>query len=168
MAERSSRETVSAGAKPVVIRPARATEEDVLSALAQRSKAHWGYSAELMERFRSALTVTTEQCRSGRLFVAEVEGSPAGFAAWNPDGDAAELCDLWIDPDWMGVGVGRLLFDRIAATCRAAAFDRLWCEADPHAVGFYERMGGRQTGSVESGSMPGRLLPRMEFDLRSG
>lgn len=149
------------------LRLARQEDASVLTTLAQRSKAHWGYPPDLMEQFRAALTVSPAACTSGRMVVAEVGTTPIGFAAWLPGDASAELCDLWIDPDWMGQGAGRLLFDWVARACQDAGFDRLWCEADPHAVGFYERMGGHRTGEVESSSVTGRFLPRMEFALVS-
>lgn len=36
---------------------------------------------------------------------------------------------------------------------------------DPFAVAFYEAMGMRITGESPSGSIPGRMLPRMERRL---
>ena len=39
-------------------------------------------------------------------------------------------------------------------------------DADPHAVGFYEHMGAKVIGEAPSGSIPGRMLPRMEDDDR--
>ena len=39
-------------------------------------------------------------------------------------------------------------------------------DSDPHAVGFYEKMGLKVKGWSPSGSIPGRLLPRMEKYLR--
>ena len=39
--------------------------------------------------------------------------------------------------------------------------------SDPNAVGFYERRGARQVGSIAS-SIPGRDLPLMELHVRRG
>ncbi len=40
-------------------------------------------------------------------------------------------------------------------------------QSDPHAEGFYLRLGARRTGEAPSQSIPGRLLPMLEFDLRT-
>ena len=39
-------------------------------------------------------------------------------------------------------------------------------QADPGAVGFYERMGAERTGQAPSASIPGRVLPVLAFSLR--
>ena len=42
----------------LAIRRARAGEGDVLTALARRAKAHWGYSPELLARFADDLVLS--------------------------------------------------------------------------------------------------------------
>ena len=46
----------------------------------------------------------------------------------------------------MGTGVGRALFDHAMKTAAAAGAAAVKIEADPHAEGFYERMGARRIG----------------------
>ena len=38
-------------------------------------------------------------------------------------------------------------------------------DADPNSVGFYQRMGMEIVGESPSGSIPGRMLPRMRKAL---
>jgi hypothetical protein len=38
-------------------------------------------------------------------------------------------------------------------------------ESDPHAEGFYLRMGALRVGEVESTVKPGRFLPKMKYLL---
>jgi hypothetical protein len=38
-------------------------------------------------------------------------------------------------------------------------------EADPDAVGFYRRLGAVDYGTAPSGSIPGRLIPRLKLRL---
>jgi len=42
---------------------------------------------------------------------------------------------------------------------------RVVLDADPGAEPFYARFGARRTGEVPSGSIEGRMLPRMAFVL---
>lgn len=44
--------------------------------------------------------------------------------------------------------------------------DELIIEADPDAAPFYKRMGAEDAGLVQSGSITGRLLPKLIKDLR--
>jgi len=76
------------------------------------------------------------------VYVAESQGEPIGWAALVPRGEVGWLEDLWIEPDWIGRGIGRLLFEHVADRARQLGAQRLEWEAEPNALGFYERMGG--------------------------
>lgn len=141
------------------LRPGRPEEAAGLSALAFRAKAHWGYDAAFMEACREELTVTPDDFTARRVVVAEIDGRPAGFAILDTAGRHAEMVDLWVDPQCMGAGVGRALWEDAAASARQTGHAELRVEADPHAVGFYEAMGARRVGEAPSGSVPGRMLP---------
>ena len=54
------------------IRPASAGEAAALSALALRSKAHWGYDAAFLDACRAELTLRDDELASRRTLVAEV------------------------------------------------------------------------------------------------
>ena len=56
----------------------------------------------------------------------------------------------------MGQGVGRALWDAAVAVARTLPFDELRLAADPNAEAFYERMGARRIGEVESEVVNGR------------
>jgi GNAT superfamily N-acetyltransferase len=74
------------------------------------------------------------------------------------------LEDLWVEPQWIGKGLGALLFRHAAARARERGCMRLEWEAEPYAVGFYERMGARYVRDSEATSW-GRILPVMGLDL---
>lgn len=71
---------------------------------------------------------------------------------------AGELGNLWVRPDRIGTGLGRLLWQDTTATAAAAGFERLDIGAAPNAEGFSRRMGAELVGRTPSGSIPGRLL----------
>ncbi|HEV2780140.1 MAG TPA: GNAT family N-acetyltransferase [Actinophytocola sp.] len=149
----------------VVLRAARADEAGVLSELALRSKAHWGYDAEFLAACRAELTLSPAEVAAGRVVVAEVDGTVAGFYTVDgapPDG---ELGNLWVDPRAIGTGLGRRLWRHAVGTARAAGFTALRIEADPHAEGFYLAMGARRVGQSRSASIPGRRLPLLRFTV---
>lgn len=146
-----------------VLRAARPGEEAALTELALRSKGHWGYSAEFLDACRPELTVRPEQLAD--ILVAEVDGVVAGFRLLTVDGPRGELDALFVDPPFIGSGVGRMLLTEALATARARGVDILSLDADPDAEPFYALFGARTVARVPSGSIPGRTLPRMEFDL---
>ena len=75
----------------------------------------------------------------------------------------AELADLFVDPTAIGRGLGATLLADAVDRARALGVSRLVIDADPHAAGFYVRMGARRVGSVASSSVAGRELPRFEL-----
>jgi GNAT superfamily N-acetyltransferase len=150
------------------IRPARMHEAETLTALCLRAKAHWGYDEAFMARVRVELTITPERIARGRVLVAEDgRGLLLGMGAYEPLGEPGivNLELLFIAPPAMGTGVGRALFGAIAAAAAREGASGLRIEADPHAAGFYERLGALRTGDVPSASLPGRTLPLFEYAL---
>ena len=149
------------------IRPARPEEAAALSALCLRSKAHWGYDAEFMRMSAAALTISPELIDTGRVLVAEREGVLLGMASLAPlKDDVWDLLHMFIDPAAIGNGVGRVLFGAITDMARALGDTMLSIQADPNAAAFYERMGARRAGEAPSESIPGRMLPMLEYALR--
>lgn len=113
------------------------------------------------------LVFTGEGIADGRTLVA-VAGSPGedrvvGFAtvAAGQD-DAAELDDLFVDPEWRRRGVARHLVRQVLKTARDAGNRRLLVTGNPHALAFYLAVGFVQTGRVSTTLGTGL---RMSLDL---
>jgi len=148
----------------VRIRRAKADDAPALTALAIRSKRHWGYADSLMELWREELTITPEAIARTSILLAEQGARIVGMVGVNLNGATAELEDLWIDPDCMGRGLGRQLFYEGLGLARAAQARTLSVISDPNAEGFYLRMGARRVDLVPS-HPDGRQLPRLELSL---
>lgn len=146
------------------IRRARPDEADVLSALARRAKAYWGYHAEFMDRVAAAMTLAPADVEADQVWVLEDGPDMVGFHRVLL-GDPAEVEDLWVEPDAMGNGHGRCLFEHALGVARATGASALELDADPNAVGFYERMGMERIGETPSTLVQGRSLPRMRIAL---
>ena len=148
------------------IRRARSDEADALTALALRAKVRWGYDAEFMELVRDVMSLSSTDVATEEVWALEDgAGRVVGFHRVLA-GDPAEVEDLWVEPDAMGSGHGRRLFEHAAAIARSAGASALELDADPNAQGFYERMGMRRIGETASSTFPGRSLPRMRIELR--
>ena len=149
----------------LTLRSARADEAEVLTELVMRSKAHWGYSDEFMERCRAELAIHAEQMAPSRMTVAEVEGRAVAVATLEGEPPEAELGSLFVDPDMIGKGVGRRLLQHMVEMARGIGARTMVLDADPNAEPFYEAMGFARAGVVPSGSIPGRTLNRYALDL---
>lgn len=152
--------------RELVIRRARPGEADVLSALAMRSKAYWGYDDAFLEACREALTITEKYISDNPVYVIEKQAIVTGFCSLVVHGDSAELDNLFIDPLFIGRGCGRLLWDKAVEMSKEMGIRVLTIDADPFAEGFYKRIGAVKVGDSESTVVPGRMLPRMEMVIK--
>ncbi|MEE1941706.1 GNAT family N-acetyltransferase [Streptomyces sp. TRM 70361] len=150
----------------VRIRPARAAEAAALTDLALRSKAHWGYDAAFLDACRDELTVAADEVVRRRATVADRDGRVLGFTTLEGEPPVGVLGMMFVEPRAIGQGIGRLLFRHTVTAARELGFARLTIDADPHAEPFYRAMGAVRTGDVPSGSIAGRLLPRLVLTVR--
>lgn len=160
------------------IRPAQSSEAAALSAIALRSKAYWGYSRDFMDRCREELSYSGNQLASdGYSFqVFEAAEGIRGFYAieWQQptigqtsvgEAHACELEALFVDPPYIGHGIGKALMDHAKSSARERGIHRIIIQGDPNAAKFYCIAGGVHTGDRESGSIAGRSLPVFEIAL---
>jgi GNAT superfamily N-acetyltransferase len=107
------------------------------------------------------LILGPEGLAEGRMYVAEEDGSVAGFATWAAQaGGTIELEDLFVDPDWRRRGIATALVSHIVDVLRARGVRCLEVTANPHAEGFYSAAGFVDCGVAETvfGAMPRKRL----------
>lgn len=147
------------------IRPARPEEAAALSALCFRSKAYWGYDEAFMEACRDELTLHPDDVQRRRTTVAEHDGRIVGVYTLDREPPVAEIGLFFVSTGEIGTGVGRRLWEHLVARARQLGFDAISIEADPNAEEFYLRMGAVRVGEAPSGSIAGRTLPLLRYDL---
>ncbi|NUK01092.1 GNAT family N-acetyltransferase [Streptomyces lunaelactis] len=150
----------------VLIRPARATEAEILSALALRSKAHWGYDAEFLDACKDELTVGAGEVARRRATVADRDGHILGFTTLEEEPPTGVLGMMFVEPQAIGQGIGRLLFEHTIAAGRELGFVQITIDADPNAEPFYRAMGAVRIGNVPSGSIAYRVLPQLVITIQ--
>jgi len=148
------------------IRRALPEEADRLSDIALSAKRHWGYPERWIEIWRPQLTFSPEYFEENESWAAEVDNQPIAFYTLQDKDKNAWIEDLWVLPEYMGQGVGKRLFLHALSRSRELGYRILQLEADPNAVGFYEKMGMHKIGERHS-EVEGqpRILPIMELDL---
>jgi GNAT superfamily N-acetyltransferase len=156
---------VTQAQKSVVrIRAARPDEGERLRKIAIASKAHWGYDLDFVRRWAAGGDFSADGLRGKDVQVAEVDGRLVAWAALIARGDVIWLDDLWVEPGWIGKGVGSRLFGWAVERGRSLGGARLEWQAEPNSVGFYEKLGGRYLRDGEPTSW-GRVLPVMGLEL---
>ncbi len=150
----------------IKLREPREDELPALSALCLRSKAVWGYDDAFMAACVEELTLHPDELSTTRLQLAEDEQGCIGIVQVAMDDEAtASLEAMFVEPGRMGGGAGRLLFQWATGQARTLGARTMMIEADPEAAPFYRHMGAVNVGQAPSGSIPGRMLPLLRFDL---
>jgi GNAT superfamily N-acetyltransferase len=127
----------------------------------------WGYDDDFMEACRRELSIEHCDLRSTSIAIAEQDGRLVGVAQIKVTGCEADLLKLFVEPTVLRSGIGRALFAWATDWATTLGADRLLIEADPDAAPFYRRMDAQDVGLAPSGSIPGRMLPKLVKDLRS-
>jgi GNAT superfamily N-acetyltransferase len=122
-------------------------DAEALTEIAIAAKGHWDYPAHWMARWRSVLTVTPAFIAAHETYAARSGDRIIGFCALRRDGDDLHLEDLFVLPGEMGRGVGSALFRHAQGRARELGFAFFEVQSDPHAAGFYERMGAERIGT---------------------
>lgn len=152
----------------IAIVPAEPEQAGILTEITIAAKRHWKYPERWIQFWLPALTITPEYILENETWVANGDGKPAGYYSFKQADMELWLDNLWVLPEYMGRGIGSRLFQHAVRRCRVREFPTLKIEADPNAVGFYERMGARIIGE-HRGEVDGqaRALPVMEIYLLS-
>ena len=137
-----------------------ATRDDLAeaTALCLRSKAHWGYDAEFIAACRDELTLRPAELVTSCVIVATLEERIVGVSQLSTHSDTAELDKLFVEPELIGQGIGRKLFNAAIREAKAKAVVEKTLTADPFAAPIYEKMGFLKVCEEPSGSIPGRML----------
>lgn len=148
--------------KPFTISHAEPNEAPVLTEIALSAKRFWGYPERWMLKWEAELRVHAEDFEDRRYLAARQGEEILGFCSIRC-GIEAELPDLWVRPQYMGQGIGRLLLSQALREARSRGAQVVRLDSDPHAEAFYIRMGfiriGEKVSELE-GTL--RVLPRME------
>ena len=149
-----------------IVRATRANAVQ-LTQIAHSAKSFWGYPSRWIELWRNQLTVSGDYIDTHEVYAAmDAENFILGFYALSSDRSRLTLEHLWVQPSSFGAGVGRALFMHAVDRGRQMGAAMLELESDPHAEGFYQRMGAVTVGEVTY-EMEGQLrsLPLLVMPL---
>ena len=108
------------------------------------------------------------------VLVLEVGGTVAGYATFAPapsraHSGAAEIQELYLKPEYQGIGLGIRLFAAALKRIKSRGYGRVLVRAlaeNERANGFYVRHGGRLIARAEE-SLGGRTLPCFWYEFRA-
>ena len=151
-------------ASAVSIRDARPREAHALELIHRRASDVWEEYREQLSAHPDAIAPPHQAIAEGRVRVAvNASGRRLGFSVVLPvEEGRCELDDLFVEPDCMRRGIGRLLVHDLATRAAAAGAKSVEVIANPNALEFYSRLGFQISGqaSTRFGS-----AARMTLDL---
>ena len=144
---------------PIVsIRHAVTADAGALGEVYRRSSlSNEGDRAALLSH-PEALEFSDLAVKEHRVRVAVVDDRIVGFVTLLPTGQTGELEDLFVDPDWMLHGIGRRLVLDALETAREQGLMQIEVTANPHALGFYEKVGFVTDGMTQTPFGPGHRM----------
>lgn len=137
-----------------------------MTRIALSAKAFWGYPDLWMELWGPQLTFSPEYFEMNESWAAFKDEIPVGFYTLMEKDGKGWIENLWVLPKFIGKGIGKRLFLHAASRSRQKGHLVLQLEADPNALGFYEKMSMHKIGERRS-EIEGkpRVLPIMEIRL---
>jgi GNAT superfamily N-acetyltransferase len=148
------------------VRRAQPHEAEALNEVITRSKSYWGYDPSFVEAYRSFLSLSPEAIEHHPVYCAQVGDTIAGVLHVKKVGRAEiELSHLFVEPVFIGQGIGKLLWQHGVDLARSMGANALVFDADPHARPFYEQMGAVVEGYHVSAVIAELRVPRMRYAL---
>ena len=149
------------------VRRAHSKEARILSDIAYRSKAFWGYDPEYMELAKKELSISEENILNNWIFLIEAENMIRGFYELRKNSkQEAELFWLFVDPTSIGTGYGKTLMKHAIQLAMNNNFNHIKIKSDPNAESFYNGFGAVVVGESLSTVRPNMKLPVMSLHLK--
>ncbi len=133
-----------------------------LNKLIRFSKGHGGYSTEFLDAFMNKWGLTKEYMSENQVAILEENEIKCGIFSFNcGNRGAVELTVFFVNNQLIGKGIGKKLWKAASRYALEKKWEKFELISDPNAEKFYEKMGAKKIGEVES--FPGRFVPLMEF-----
>ena len=142
------------------IKIAELKDKEILNRISIESKMHWNYPLDWIENWKDDLTLKENDFSAQSIFKLELSGSIIGFCAIREHNKNYEITHLWLEPEYIGKGFGKLLLNETIK--KVVKKDKpIIVEADPNAESFYKSQGFETFDKIES-YPKGRFLPVMK------
>ena len=160
----------------IYIRKAAPSDAQILTRISFAAKRVWKYPEEYFSIWKNELTITPEYIEKNMVVAAVIGNAVIGYYSvvhndrdrtfgnvFVEQGDWME--HLFIDPPFIGKGIGRELTDDMKSRCRLGGISELFVFVDPNAEGFYRKIGAQFLRRSQS-NIPNREIPVYVIHLR--
>jgi GNAT superfamily N-acetyltransferase len=144
---------------------ANSNDNEVLTAITKKSKAYWGYSDEQIEIWSESLTVSPAYIETKSVYKLVIDTRTVGYYSFfYEDEYTIKLDNLFILPEYIGKGFGRILMDDFLILVKGTDVSKIILDSEPNAEMFYAKLGFVKVGEIET-SIENRYLPIMELNI---
>lgn len=158
-----------------MIRRADCKEHHILTEISFASKNYWNYPEEFLQIWQEELTITKKYILQNEVVVIENGQSILGYYSLAHLKSALHFSNftieaghwmehLFIQPSFIGKGLGKKLFEHCLKLCRSKNISKLKILADPNAKGFYLKLGCNYIKDCPS-SIEGRTTPYLDYPV---
>lgn len=140
-------------------------DDEILTEITKKSKAHWGYSDEQMEKWSQDLMISKDYIKKSEVYKLSLNDKIIAYYSYlNINENTVKLDNLFVVPEEMRKGYGKLLMNDCINKTKKEKTAKIILEADPNAEKFYEGFGFIKISHIET-SIKNRFLPVMELKL---
>ena len=144
---------------------AEITDDEILTKITKQSKAHWGFSTEILLEWEHLLTISRKYIEENNVTKLVKKGEVIGYYSYfKVDEKTLKLDNLFIQPSYIGTGLGKILMNHFLDQTKNLSLEKIILDAEPNAEDFYKKFGFVTVGQLES-SLKDRFLPIMELKL---
>lgn len=147
------------------IRNAIANEYKILTDIAIKSEAYWGYDSDYMDKFKSIYKVSEEFINNNPTVIIEEDENIIGFYGVLIEKNETSLEYFFIEPKYIGLGYGKILWSYLVKDCKNLGIKEFSIVTSPQAKEFYVKMGAIPYGEIESLLKKGRIIPQLIYTI---
>ncbi|MGB1041082.1 MAG: GNAT family N-acetyltransferase [Flavobacteriales bacterium] len=142
------------------------TDSKKLTELTIRSKSHWDYCMQQIEKWRDDLTVSEDYIIEKEVYkLIDSKDKIIGYYSFfKIDEVNVKLENLFVEPKFIGYGYGKMLMNDFIERIRKTRTEKIILDSDPNAENFYAKNGFKVVGKLKT-SIEGRFLPIMELKI---
>ena len=159
----------------LVIREVTPEEAGILTRISLQSKAYWNYPEEWCGIWLNELAITPQYIKDNAVHAVQHGEHLIGYyslVSLQYDLEVAGemlqrgywLEHMFVLPQWIGKGCGRMMMHHLVELCRSRSIDRLSVLSDPNARAFYEKTGWVYLREFPS-AIPSRTTPLLCLDV---
>lgn len=135
----------------------------MLSELAKKGKAHWGYPYSWLKLWEKDLSIDLKLLNESITYVLKCDDEISGFCLLQAKTDFIEIEHFWLKTELIGKGLGGRLLKHALKEFKNK-YPRMEVTADPQARGFYEKFGFKFLKEIPS-QPKGRSIPRLTLEF---